>query len=73
MRSDSLIDRAFAAYRRDGGICQPANDSAAHQHADKTYAVLRNFIGVLAVNGFDPVQRRLKRRLEEWPMALENY
>ena len=63
-----LLSRAMAAYFRAGNTTQPANNSDVTGVGGKTYVVLRNISGVLAVYRVrnDGVLKGLKR----WPSAI---
>ena len=66
MNNEKLLKRAFSAYFKlaEEGFLQPSSiDSTVEDHNEKTYVVLRNTSGILAVyrlrnNG---LLRRLKR------------
>ena len=63
---DELISRAFRAHFRTGHADQPSRySSAVETHAGRSYAVLRNLRGVLAVYRVR-TDGRLKR-LGRWP------
>ena len=66
--SPNYLSRAMAAYFRAGNTTQPANDSQEMEVGGKTYVVLRNISGVLAVYRVrnDGVLKGLKR----WPSAI---
>jgi hypothetical protein len=72
---DDLTRRAFAAWFRtenDGmtaSVTQPANTSGPVTHQGKTYVVLENVNGILAVYRVR-TSGQLKR-LKRWPAALE--
>jgi hypothetical protein len=74
---DDLTRRAFAAYFRsatlDGVVSpdQPANTSGPATHDGKTYVVLRNVRGPLAVYRVR-TSGQLKR-LRRWPAAIEQW
>ena len=69
MRTDEdLIRAAFAAYFRTGGYDQPANSSDVHEHGDRSYVVLENGRGVLAV--YRVLNSGQLKRLRRWPAAL---
>lgn len=65
------LDRAFAAYFRTEGAraAQPASNSAVQEHAGKSYVVLRNTDGVLAV--YRILNDGALKRLRRWPTELE--
>jgi hypothetical protein len=71
---DDLTRRAFAAYFRsqnDGGytiVDQPANTSGPVEHEGKTYVVLENVRGTLAVYRVR-TSGQLKR-LRRWPAEV---
>lgn len=68
---DELTRRAFAAYFRAAGDIadQPSNDSGITEHGGRTYVVLRNVNGILAVYRVRPSDGVL-RRLKRWPAEL---
>lgn len=70
---DDVMGRAFKAYFRAragaDGIAQPANTSGVRTHAGKSYAVLENVKGVLAVYRVQ-AKGRLKG-LKRWPKEIE--
>jgi hypothetical protein len=63
-----LLSRAYAAYRRSGAVDLPSNGSEEIVFGGKTYVVLRNADGILAI------YRLLKcgqlRRLRCYPAGL---
>jgi hypothetical protein len=61
--------RAFAAWFRTGGIDQPGNDSGEVEHDGKSYVVLRNVNGILAVYRIRP--SGMLKRMRRWPAALD--
>jgi hypothetical protein len=68
---DNLCRRAVAAYYRtatDTMVDQPAGGGDVVEHQDKTYVVLSNVRGTLAVYRVraDGILKRLKR----WPAAV---
>ena len=67
--TDDLVRRALAAYFRGGADIQPANTSGVVEHEGKSYVVLHNVNGILAVYRVrnDGVLKGLKR----WPKAIE--
>jgi hypothetical protein len=74
---DDLTRRAFAAYFRtasqDGASSpdQPADTSGPVEHNGRTYVVLRNVNGTLAVYRVR-ISGQLKR-LRRWPAAVEKW
>jgi hypothetical protein len=71
---DDLTRRAFAAYfraerERNAIVDQPALDSGPVEYQGRTYVVLRNVRGVLAVYRLRTTG--LLRRLKRWPKAIE--
>lgn len=65
-----LLRRGFAAYFRSGANIQPSNGSGVAELNGKTYVVLLNTNGYLAVYRVrnDGMLKRLKR----WPSALDD-
>jgi hypothetical protein len=72
---DDLTRRAFAAYFRSAdregvvAVDQPAIDSGPVEYQGRTYVVLRNVRGTLAV--YRVRTTGLLRRLKRWPKAIE--
>jgi len=71
---DDLTRRAFAAYYRTEGdanavVDQPTDTSGVVEHEGKTYVVLHNARGTLAV--YRVRNSGLLKRLRRWPAALD--
>jgi hypothetical protein len=66
--SKDLLRRAFAAYFRSSqspSPAQPANDSDIETVGDKSYVVLRNVRGIIAV--YRILNSGALKRLRRWP------
>jgi hypothetical protein len=67
---DELLRRAMAGYFRAGNNAQPASATSGVETVDgRTYVVLRNVSGILAVYRFRGTG--LLRKLKRWPSELE--
>ena len=64
-----LLCRAYAAYFRSGGVEQPSNGSDVIVFGGKTYVVLRNRRGILAL--YRLLRSGQLRRLRRYPVGLE--
>jgi hypothetical protein len=64
-----LLSRAYAAYFRSGGVDLPSNASAVIVFGAKTYAVLRNVNGILAI--YRLLKSGQLRRLRRYPVGLD--
>lgn len=71
MTEKTLVERAIAAHLRAGGRDQPSNDSDERVVDGKTYVVLRNTNGVLAV--YKQRNDGTLRKVETWPAELNDY
>jgi hypothetical protein len=69
VKGEELTRPAFAAYFRSGGFDQPSSDSGVAEVDGRTYVVLHNVRGILAVYRVrgDGALKRLRR----WPAELE--
>jgi hypothetical protein len=66
---DDMQRRALAAYFRTGGIDQPAGGGDVVEHQGRTYVVLSNVRGTLAVYRVRAYDGRL-RRMRRWPREV---
>ena len=64
-----LLSRAYAAYFRSGGKDLPSNSSDVIVFGRKTYAVLRNVNGILAI--YRLLKSGQLRRLRGYPVGLD--
>jgi len=64
-----LLSRAYAAYSRSGGVDLPSNTSDVIVFGGKTYAVLRNVNGILAI--YRLLKSGQLRRLRRYPVGLD--
>jgi hypothetical protein len=69
MGDEEFVRRAYAAWFRTGGTDQPANSSRVRRYKGKSYVVLENARGVLAV--YRIKNDGLLRRLRRWPEAFD--
>jgi hypothetical protein len=66
-----VVERAFRAYFKAGGNIQPSNGSGIQEVKGRTYVVLINVNGILAV--YRVKNNGVLRGLKRWPRALETY
>jgi hypothetical protein len=64
-----LLSRAYAAYFRSGGVDHPSNSSDAIIFGGKTYVVLCNVHGILAI--YRVLNSGQLRRLRHYPAGLD--
>jgi hypothetical protein len=64
-----LLSRAYAAYFRSGGVDVPSNASDVIVFGAKTYAVLRNLHGILAI--YRLLKSGQLKRLRRYPVGLD--
>ena len=62
-----LVRRAMSAWFRSGSATQPPNSSYVREHEGKTYVVLDNVDGPLAVYR---VRNGILKRLKSWPSEV---
>jgi hypothetical protein len=65
----NLLSRAYAAYFRSGAVDLPSNGSDAFVFGGKTYVVLRNVHGILAI--YRLLKSGQLRRLRCYPAELD--
>lgn len=70
MSEKTLIERAMIAHQRTGGLDQPSSASDERVVDGKTYAVLRNTNGVLAV--YEQRNDGILRKVDTWPAELND-
>jgi hypothetical protein len=68
IEDDDLLRRGFAAYFRGGAMDQPARSSAVEEHGGRSYVVLRNVGGVLAV--YRVRNDGMLKGLRRWPVSI---
>ena len=66
---EDYLRRGIAAWFRGGGYDQPANDSGVEDCNGKSYVVLRNVNGTLAV--YRIRNEGILKRLKRWPEEIE--
>ena len=64
-----LLSRAYAAYFRSGGVDLPSTASDVIVFGGKTYAVLRNVHGILAI--YRLLKSGQLRRLRRYPVGVD--
>ncbi len=67
-----FLQRAVTEWFHAGGLVQPANSSGVTEFEGKSYVVLRNVNGVLAVYRIRTNGTTLKR-LQRWPSEIEKW
>jgi hypothetical protein len=64
-----LLSRGYAAYFRSGGVDLPSNASDVIVFGAKTYVVVRNVLGILAI--YRLLKSGQLRRLKRYPVGLD--